>query len=766
MKKYMLLGVNAPKTTLILGLLFVMLASVGSKNIRVESDYEVFFDEMSPLLEAHYDVEDTFGRNDFLQLAITPKQGDIFQEEVMHAIETISEDFWTLPYSRRVDSITNFPYTQVTGDDLNTSPLFEQTAFFSDAQWQERKQFALTNVATQTWLVSADGRVGGITATILLPEGDNMAPVELARHFEKKVALLTQQYPELNFHPYGSILINKEFFSHATSGFAKLLAVGIALLLLCSGLILRSALASICIGISMAAAVFSGLGITGWLQIPLTAPSSSAPVIVMAISVASTIHLLAGFLKRFNLGDTQAGAVRSTILENFSPIALTSLTTIAGFLCLNISDVPPYRLLGNTAAIGVAAAFLLSFSLLPALLVLMPFKQGVAKTNQSLFWANIGKTISRKPKFYALISLVFIILFSLPITRNVIDDRLLTYFDTDVKIRTDTEYVMEHFSFFYGAFMPAPSGEYESVTHPEYLQKLDDYLIWARAQPEVKTISGFSDVVKQLNKNMHADDNAYYRIPDQQSLIAQYILLYEFSLPFGKDLSNQIDSGKTSSLIRIGFHNVSSAQMRAFETRSDIYLATHFPSSMQTHMAGPPILFAHIWDDATRSNLQGMGVAVLLICVLIGLALKSIKLGFISLIPNIVPAIMAFGLWGLLKGQIDIGSSIVAVIAFGIIVDDSIHFLHRYEYFTKQGLSYQDTIEQTFASVGQALFTTTVVLCLGFGVLAFSQFTLNSSMGLLTSITIVLALLMDFIFLPAFLGLIDRRHKLSTPAKP
>lgn len=751
-------AVYKPWASLLLSLLVVFFCAAGAQRVVVESDYEIFFDEVSPRLAAHYEVENLFGRNDFVQIAITPKEGDVFQLEVLSSIEKITEQFWQISYSRRVDSLTNAVYTVAEEDDLTTTPLFEDAASFSKDDFAKRKHYALTNVASKNFLVAETGLVTGIAAIVLLPEGDHMAPIELAAEFEQLVSELQQTYPFLEIRPYGSILLNKAFFTHATEEYGKLIAIGIVLLLVTAAWILRSILAAICILMLMSCSVMAGLGVTGWLSIPLTAPSSSSSIIVMALSVACTIHLIAGYLKRLGVEHSKISAVKASIKENFKPIFLTSLTTAVGFLCLNISAVPPYRFLGNTTAIGVGMAFALSFTLLPALLVLLPFKAQENRSAKTManFWKRFGARIASKPGLISALSLLLIIAMSLPIQKNVIDDKLLTYFDKEVPIRADTEYVMENYSSFYGAFMPIPSGESYGITSPDYLNKLDEYLHWARQQPEVKVAVGFSDVIKQLNKNMNGDQESFYQIPDNRELIAQYLLLYELSLPFGKDLSTQIDSGRSASLVRLGFHDISSADMRIFEERSQKFMTENLPPNMQSHLTGPPMLFAHIWNDATKSNLMGMGLAVFLICSLIGLAMKSFKMGAISLLPNILPALMAFGLWGVINGQIDIGSSIVAVIAFGIIVDDTIHFLHRYRYFRQQGESYASAIELTFASVGTALFTTTVVLALGFGVLAISNFTLNSSMGMLTSITIVLALIVDFVFLPAFLGIVDR----------
>ena len=142
--------------------------------------------------------------------------------------------------------------------------------------------------------------------------------------------------------------------------------------------------------------------------------------------------------------------------------------------------------------------------------------------------------------------------------------------------------------------------------------------------------TGFSDIIKRLNQNMNGDNPDFYRIPDDRDLVAQYLLLYELGLPFGKDLSRDIDSSREQSQARIGFHNLSSAEMRAFETRAYAWMKDNWPDYMHTHLAGPPILFAHIWHDATESNLLSMSLAVLIICTLIGLTMRSLKLGVIS----------------------------------------------------------------------------------------------------------------------------------------
>ena len=228
------------------------------------------------------------------------------------------------------------------------------------------------------------------------------------------------------------------------------------------------------------------------------------------------------------------------------------------------------------------------------------------------------------------------------------------------------------------------------------------------------------------------------------------------SLPYGLDLNNQIDISKSATRLVVSLESISSNELLAMEENAQAWLRDNAPH-MQSNGASPSVMFAYIGQRNIRSMLVGTSVALVLISLILIFALRSLKIGLISLVPNLAPAAMGFGLWGMLYGQVGLGLSVVMGLTLGIVVDDTVHFLSKYlRARREQGLSSEDAVRYAFHTVGIALIITTLVLIAGFMVLTQSAFKLNSDMGLLTAITIGLALLADFIFLPPLLMKADK----------
>jgi predicted RND superfamily exporter protein len=251
---------------------------------------------------------------------------------------------------------------------------------------------------------------------------------------------------------------------------------------------------------------------------------------------------------------------------------------------------------------------------------------------------------------------------------------------------------------------------------------------------------------------MHGDDPAYYRLPEQRELAAQYLLLYEMSLPYGLDLNNQINIDKSATRVAITAKTLSSNEVLALEDRAQQWLKVNGLPSMQVPGASTTIMFANIGYRNIRGMLFGATMALVLISIILIVALRSVKFGLISLIPNLAPTAMAFGLWGLLVGEVGMGLSVVVGLTIGIVVDDTIHYLSKYLRARREkGLSPQEAVRYAFRSVGLALWVTSVVLIAGFLILSLSHFYPNSSMGIMTAVTIAFALMADFLFLPPLL---------------
>ncbi|MDW3138536.1 MMPL family transporter, partial [Vibrio sp. 1288] len=230
--------------------------------------------------------------------------------------------------------------------------------------------------------------------------------------------------------------------------------------------------------------------------------------------------------------------------------------------------------------------------------------------------------------------------------------------------------------------------------------------------------------------------------------------------PYGLDLNNQINVDKSSIKMVLTVANLGSVELVDLENRIYQWFAEHAPH-YQVVASSPSLMFAHIGETNMASMLSTLPITLVLISALLIFALRSVRLGLISLMPNIAPAVIGFGLWALISGEINLGLSVVVTLTLGIVVDDAVHFLSKYQRARREGQTAEQAVRYAFHTVGRALWITTVVLVAGFSVLAMSSFRLNADMGQLSAIVIFIALVVDFLFLPTLLMLFDKKAYLQ-----
>lgn len=344
------------------------------------------------------------------------------------------------------------------------------------------------------------------------------------------------------------------------------------------------------------------------------------------------------------------------------------------------------------------------------------------------------------------------IVLALGLSRIELNDEFVKYFGKRFQVRTDTDFVEKNLSGIYTIEYSLYSGEEGGISNPEYLAKVEEFANWFRGQPRVKNVNSITDIMKRLNLNMHGDDAAYYRMPDERSLAAQYLLLYEMSVPFGMDLNNQINVDRSSTRLTVLLENLPSREVRDLEERGRQWLKENAPPEMSTYGTGLSLIFAYFSKRNINSMLGGTILALILISGILIFALRSLKIGLLSLLPNLTPAMMAIGLWGFVVGQVGVAVSVIGVLSLGLVVDDTIHFLSKYLRAKRElGKNSAEAVQYAFHTVGRALFSTSVILASGFLVLSLSGFKINAWMGLLTAIAIGFALMADFLFLPPLL---------------
>jgi predicted RND superfamily exporter protein len=336
--------------------------------------------------------------------------------------------------------------------------------------------------------------------------------------------------------------------------------------------------------------------------------------------------------------------------------------------------------------------------------------------------------------------------------RNELNDIFVHYFSESIDFRTDTDFMVENLTGVYTLNWSLESKGSGGISEPGFLQDTENFSLWLEQQPETIHVSRFTEIMKRLNKNMHGDDDAYYKLPDSRDLAAQYLLLYEMSLPYGLDLNNQINVDKSSTKIRATTQTISSKQVIALDKKAKAWIRENTSYVTRVDSASTVLMFSHIGQRNIKTMLVGTVIALVLISVILMLALRSLKLGALSLIPNLIPAAAGFGVWGILVGQVGLSLSVVTGMTFGIVIDYTVHFMSKYLRARREDdLSPENAIRYAFKNVGQALVITTIILVIGFGVLGTSVFAFNATMGQVTAIIISIALAAVLFLLPPLL---------------
>lgn len=813
--------VNHPWFVLIASLLLLFGAMYGAKFLEIKPDYRVFFAEDNPQLVAFDHIQDTYDKADNAMIVLTPKEGGVFSKETLKTIQWLTEKAWHTPYSTRVDSVTNYQHTWVTPEDEDymlvgallcvpaKSADFDSTCEhesvtpemidgMSQDQLERLEQIVLNEPQVVNRMINPQSSVTAVNITVQVPDDKDLEGLEGEEREKKKTEIMTatqkvadfvrdlkaqveERNPNLEVRLTGVVMMNTAF---AETGLGDMMTLTPIMLLLVIPLALffmvRSVSGTIGSVLIIIFSIAGAMGMEGWLGIFLTAPVFSVPTVVATMAVADSVHLLVTYMQSLRHGMPKKEAMVESIRINMMPIFLTSITTVIGFLTMNFSDVPPLQDLGNVVAMGVTFAFIFSITFLPAFIMLLPTKVSSGRSAKHEKMDQFADFVVAKRKVLLPLMTVVCIVIIAFLPKNELNDEFVKYFDKTIDFRVDSDYTAENLTGLYTMFYSIQGEEENGIHEPKFMSTLQAFVKFAEQQPEVIHVQSYTDVMKRLNKSMNADREECYALPEKslnencnqvlkepeegtdlntriRELTAQFTLMYEMSLPKGMDLNNQVSSDKAGTRVQIALHNLSSIEVLALEEKFSQWFEQNAPD-YEVQGSSPAVMFAHVGQNNIYSMLEGTAWALVLISLLLIFALRSLKLGLLSLIPNIVPMAVAFGIWAIFQGQVGMGLSVVTGMTLGIVVDDTVHFLSKYLRARREkGLDSHAAVKYAFQTVGMALTVTTIVLVLGFLVLGMSHYVMNSHMGILTAITLAAALIIDFLLLPPLLMLLDRK---------
>jgi uncharacterized protein len=754
-----------PWLVLAFSVLIAVGLAMGLSQLTFRSDNRIFFDKDNPELLELDKFERMYGRDDSLIFVINAREGDLFTPQRLAAINELTDAAWRLPDVKRVDSVTNFQRARAVDDDINIDQFARSGDLITPAQATQLKQEAAEEPLLIGRLLSKDTKQGLVAVNFRFQAGQTSNQSEAAMKAAQQLSdRFAKTHPDLLIGISGSIALDHAFVEASTFDTSILLPAMLAVLLIIIVLALRSAAGSIATFFVIAFGTLSALGTAALLGIPLSSPSVVAPNIILTLATCDCLHMCAGMMRLRREGLNRREAVRDVLVECWGPVSLTTLTTSVGFLSLGFSPVPPFAHLGFIVTIGAVTTWMLSMTFLPALLCVLPWKVVHKELPAERMSLAVAKVVMRYPRRVLFFVLLFASVLSAMAFTNTLDDRYVRYFDERYSFRQATDRLNQELGGFYILEFSLDAREADGISTPEYLAEVDKFENWLRTQPGVTHVHGLPDIIKTINRAMNGGAATAYTLPGSRDIAAQYLALYEMSLPFGTDLKNQISSDKRLTRLSVNLSDVSTAAMADLQTRAEAWAKANTsliaPSAKGT---GTSLLFAHIGNRNIHEMLKGIFSGMFVVWVIFIVAFRSVSLSLIGTFANFAPSLATLGAWALINGQVGMAVATVASITFGVVVDDTIHMLTTYARLRREHkLNAYDAVQQSFEIVGPGMIAMTLALASGFACLAFSGFQINAWMGMMAALTILIAVLFDLLFIPAVLLAFQPRPK----AKP
>lgn len=681
---------------------------------------------------------------------------DVFSMEVLSAMEDLTDNYTEIDSAIAVGSLMNRRLNESDAKREDRDYLFPVLAALSDEDIAAIRAIALADEDLTKSILSPVGDLALAQLKYSPPEDTQAERLKVARSIVKLRDRLRADHPSVAIYALGGPLFELEGYEAQVRDNKVLLPLVISIAILLLWFCLRSVLFALSLFAVAFASVAMAVGSYGWLGIAFNQISNLGPIVVFVVAVAHGIHLLAIYAQGLHEGLDRFSAMQESLRMNLQPITLATVTTAIGFLSLNYCTSPGIYGFGNVVAIGVVWAYLLSLTLLPAIILLLP----KAKTTRPLgiqgFVDLIKHWVATRGSvlFWSWAAIIVLTLAMLPL--NKLDFNRLSFVDKE----SDLHHVMTALaekigndrSLVFGVY----SDDYYGITETAFLKHVNEFSLWLEAQPEASFVTSYADLLRSLNKAEHDDDPAFDRLPDDKLQIVDYLVGYQLVQEIEPSLEPIFNSDYSAVRLIIGTSDLSNRQVVEFNERIEHWTAANLPASVEVLHGDNSILMARLNRTITTELVQGFTLSLVLITLTLIIGLKSLRFGLISIMPNLFPATIVFGFWGLFMGEIGPYVLMLFSISIGLVVDDSVHVLSKYLSAKRAGKSPEDAVQYSLDKAGSAITITTLSLAVGTFVLVFSQTFYFQNVALLLTPIIVVALLLDLMFLPPLLLRFER----------
>lgn len=727
------------------------------KFLEMETSAESFFLKGDRTFQAYEEFKETFGSDEFVYILF--ETDDFFQKETAKLVKELSIDLENnVPFVEKVKSIPTIEYVEGRGDEIIVYELMEDFPETPEEMESVRRK-VMKRPALINNLISPDGK----TAAILL---DMEIFLEEKGDIRKLVApkvreiLAKPEYNLFKYHVVGPPVLDHDTQALASRESSKFGLISLILEMLILLYFFRSARGLLGPALVVVLGIIWTFGMAGLLEWKLSMFITIVPPLIIAVGICDSVHVISEFKILNQRFKNRQKALAKTLSLVGLPCLLTSLTTAAGFVSFMAVEIRPIRDLGVYCAMAVIFAFILSVVLLPILLSFGKDKQqtdssqdnAVINDMYNRLLMGIGRISQNYPKTVVGLFILAIILSSIGYSKIKVDADWIQSLHKSFPIRQAIEFVDSHM----GGSMPievvVDTGRDDGIKDIEVLKQIESIQHYLDQQPMVKKTGSIIDLLKELGQILHGDSQKFYTLPETSDQVAQRLLLYELS--GGKTLDELVDFNYSSARISAKVITMSSAECKEIVQGLEKFVKARIDPALEVKSTGTMAFQSVFCDYIQTGQIKSFIIAFIAIAIMMILTLRSIKLGLISMVPNLFPVIVALGIIGFCGIPLSFFLLMIGSIIISIAVDDTIHFFVRYRREFNLSGDYQKAMFDTLESVGRAIMFTTLILAAGFLVFIFSMNYEILYFGMFTAIAFFAALLADLFFAPSILLLL------------
>ena len=700
-------------------------------------------------------VEADFPRNRSALFTFIAPDGDIFNREALTAMEALHARFGEVQSAVAVGSLVNYRLNPVDETQYGRQYLLPPVDSLSDDELAQVRDIALADEDLVKTQLARDGDMA-LAAFKYRPSGEGLAErLDIARSVVALRDRLREDYPGVEIYVLGNDLFELDSYNAQIkdrNNLAPLVALATTVLL---WLCLNSLVYALCTLAVSFLAILLTIGTVGWSGFAFNQISNMGPLVVLTIAMAHGIHIIAIYLQGLHEGLTKIDALEHSVRLNLQPVTLATVTTGMGFLSLNYCSSAGIYGFGNAVAIGVFWAYLVTLTLLPALIMWVPTRRIPRPLGVRGMIRRVSALVTQRGNalFWGLSLIIVVCLAMLPL--NKVDFDRFEFIDKDSDFHRVITALAEKIGNDQSLVYAIDSGEYYGIANPEFMLEIERFADWLEEQPDVGLVNSYVGMLKTLNEAENDNDEAWHVLPDDNLQVIDYLVGYQLVQEIEPHLEPIFDPEYTTVRVVVGTSNLSNVQLLELNQRIEAWHSNNINPDYRVLHGSNTILYARLNDTISRQLLEGFTVSFLLITLTMLVGLRSVRYGLISIAPNLLPPAVVFGVWGLFVGQLSPYILMLFSISIGLVVDDSVHVLSKYMAARKAGKNPDEAVRYSLDKAGSAITITTAALAMGTFILVFSNTYYYQNVALMLTPIIVVALLLDVLFLPPLLVKLD-----------